>query len=80
MLILAVCSKWYVHRLILRPPWGSLCVILEFVVHCWFGWLTQDRVEYVTEENVTQYSIHDIVLPLPGYDVLFPRNKGGCGK
>ena len=38
-------------------------------------WL-QNRVEYVTEESVAQYSIHDVVLPLPGYDVLYPRNKG----
>ena len=38
-------------------------------------WL-QNRVEYVTEESVARYSIHDVVLPLPGYDVLYPRNKG----
>jgi len=55
-------------------------VIVECAVHCWFCWLTQDGVEYVAEENIAQYSVHDIVLPLPGCDVLFPKNKGGRGK
>ena len=31
----------------------------------------------MTEESVARYSIHDVVLPLPGYDMLYPRNKGG---
>ena len=33
-------------------------------------------VEYVTAENKDEYDIHDVVLPLPGYDILLPDNAG----
>ena len=29
----------------------------------------------LTAENITQFSISDVVLPLPGYDVIFPENE-----
>lgn len=29
---------------------------------------------FVTAENIDQYSIYDVVLPLPGYDVVYPEN------
>ena len=48
---------------------------LHDIIPSSFVWL-QNRVKYVTEETVAQYSIHNVVLPLPGYDVLYPRNKG----
>lgn len=28
----------------------------------------------VTEENINQFSIYDVVLPLPGYDIMYPEN------
>ena len=28
------------------------------------------------EKDVDQYTIHDVLLPLPGYDVIYPQNKG----
>ncbi|KAF1329839.1 tRNA pseudouridine synthase d, partial [Globisporangium splendens] len=28
----------------------------------------------ITAENINQYSIYDVVLPLPGYDILYPEN------
>lgn len=41
-----------------------------------FLYLIQKEVEYITEENKEQYGLHDVVLPLPGYDVMLPSNKG----
>jgi tRNA pseudouridine13 synthase len=29
----------------------------------------------VTEENIHQFSIYDVVLPLPGYDIMYPENS-----
>ena len=31
----------------------------------------------VTEENIDTYTIHDVVLPLAGYDVQYPQNDIG---
>ncbi|XP_022296061.2 pseudouridylate synthase 7 homolog [Crassostrea virginica] len=31
----------------------------------------------VTEETLSQYTIQDVLLPLPGFDVLYPENKVG---
>ena len=33
-------------------------------------------VEYVTEENRTAWTIHDVLLPTPGYDIKLPNNGG----
>ncbi|XP_058584736.1 pseudouridylate synthase 7 homolog isoform X2 [Neofelis nebulosa] len=30
---------------------------------------------YVDEEDVNNYSIHDVVMPLPGFDVIYPKHK-----
>ena len=30
----------------------------------------------VTRESLDQYTIHDVLLPLPGYDVILPDNDG----
>lgn len=32
-------------------------------------------VEYISEENVDTFSIRDVVLPLPGDSIVFPKNK-----
>ena len=30
----------------------------------------------LTEETVGGYSLQDVVLPLPGYDIILPTNDG----
>ena len=49
------------------------CMYLHIIP---FLYLIQKEVEYITEENKKQYGLHDVVLPLPGYDVMLPSNKG----
>uniref|UniRef100_A0A4W3INT6 Pseudouridylate synthase 7 homolog n=1 Tax=Callorhinchus milii TaxID=7868 RepID=A0A4W3INT6_CALMI len=36
---------------------------------------------HIEESDVDKYSIHDVVMPLPGFDVLYPKHKiGECYK
>ena len=35
-----------------------------------------NEVEYVTEENIHKFSIVDVVLPLPGFSIKYPKNCG----
>ncbi|XP_036103382.1 pseudouridylate synthase 7 homolog isoform X2 [Molossus molossus] len=30
---------------------------------------------YIEEEDINNYSIHDVVMPLPGFDVIYPKHK-----
>ncbi|XP_015270556.1 PREDICTED: pseudouridylate synthase 7 homolog isoform X2 [Gekko japonicus] len=32
---------------------------------------------YIEEANVDDYTIHDVVMPLPGFDVIYPKHKIG---
>lgn len=35
------------------------------------------KVKVLTEEDVSQYTIYDVVLPLPGYSVAYPAGTIG---
>lgn len=37
-------------------------------------WIQKQRVKVVTEEDLEKYTIFDVVLPQPGYDVTYPAN------
>ena len=39
------------------------------------GGASDREVEFVTEDNVSSYSIDDVVLPLPGWNVKLPNNQ-----
>jgi hypothetical protein len=28
---------------------------------------------YITEENISRYTIQDVLMPLPGYNVKYPK-------
>lgn len=30
---------------------------------------------HIEEGDVDNYSIHDVVMPLPGFDVIYPKHK-----
>lgn len=58
---------------------------LHFYIHknykgCFFIIIVNPKnsaqsVKVLSEEDLEKHSIHDIVLPLPGYDVKYPENK-----
>ena len=33
------------------------------------------EVEFITDDTVSSYSIEDVLLPLPGWDVKLPNNR-----
>ena len=37
------------------------------------GHSSKSEVEVVTKETITEYTIHDVLLPLPGFDVRWPE-------
>lgn len=34
-----------------------------------------NAVVVITADNIDKYSIYDVVLPLPGYDIAYPQNE-----
>ena len=37
-----------------------------------------NAVEFVTKENIGSYSIEDVAMPLPGWDIQLPQNQCKC--
>ena len=40
--------------------------------HCDGG---ASEIEFISEDNISSYSIEDVLLPLPGWNVKLPKNK-----
>ena len=40
--------------------------------HCDGG---ASEIDFVTEDNISSYSIEDVLLPLPGWNVKLPNNR-----
>uniref|UniRef100_H0WGF9 Pseudouridylate synthase 7 homolog n=1 Tax=Otolemur garnettii TaxID=30611 RepID=H0WGF9_OTOGA len=44
-------------------------------LHLLFTYKFAATATYIEEEDVNNYSIHDVVMPLPGFDVIYPKHK-----
>ncbi|KAJ3227133.1 multisubstrate pseudouridine synthase 7 [Clydaea vesicula] len=55
---------------------GDLVLIKEKSLHSsTTGGRNPQNVLILNEENLQKYSIKDLVLPLPGYDIIYPTNS-----
>jgi len=34
----------------------------------------KERPDIITSDNIDQYTIYDVVLPMPGHDIIYPNN------
>ena len=41
-------------------------------------WVPRVKPVVLDETTVSKYSIYDVVLPLPGFDIIYPSNEGNC--
>ena len=41
------------------------------------GYFGPAKIKVLTEKNVSDYSIFDVVMPLPGHDVAYPGGELG---
>ncbi|XP_028412402.1 pseudouridylate synthase 7 homolog [Dendronephthya gigantea] len=37
--------------------------------------VSSEPVKFVTSEDINLYTIHDVIMPLPGYDVIYPDHS-----
>ncbi|MEJ1272514.1 pseudouridylate synthase 7 [Cricetulus griseus] len=59
---------YQVGRAILQNSWTE---VMDLILKPRSG----ATATYIEEEDVNNYSIHDVVMPLPGFDVIYPKHK-----
>uniref|UniRef100_A0A9L0S6T3 Pseudouridine synthase 7 n=1 Tax=Equus caballus TaxID=9796 RepID=A0A9L0S6T3_HORSE len=59
---------YQVGRAILQNSWAE---VMDLILKPRSG----ATATYIEEEDVDNYSIHDVVMPLPGFDVIYPKHK-----
>lgn len=45
------------------------------LVFIWFSEISKQEIKILDEKDVENYTIYDIALPLPGFDVKYPENE-----
>ena len=63
------------HDMLLYQLHHHRIFFLTVGVYCSDG-AQRSEAKVLTEEDLGNYTIHDVVFPLFGYDVIYPKHKG----
>lgn len=52
-----------------------MLTVTSILVTLHFSVLIVATAVHIEEGDVDNYTIHDVVMPLPGFDVIYPKHK-----